>query len=98
MLLQRLREYADQRLELPPTLYSLSPVRYVIELDLDGRPTNPVPTDTADPSSPAPRRGQRRAMPRVERSPGGTPLLRADNAEFVCGLAREGSRPQRGAT
>ena len=94
MLLQRLSEYAD-RLDLPPMLYSEAPVRYIIELDRSGRLLNPQPTDTADPSNPRTRRGQRRHVPQVQRSSGIKPLLLADNAEYTLGLAREGSRPDR---
>lgn len=95
MLLQRLKEYAEQRMALPPPLYSETPVRYVIDLDADGGLLNPQPMDTADPSSPATRRGQRRAMPQVQRSSGVKPLLLADNSEYTLGLGRAQSRPDR---
>jgi CRISPR-associated protein Csd1 len=95
MLLQRLKEYADQRLELPPTLYSETPVRYIVELDEVGRLLNPQPTDTADPISPRTKRGQRYLLPQIQRSVGITPLLLADNAEYTLGLAREQSKPER---
>ena len=94
MLLKRLKEYAE-RLDLPPTLYSDATVRYVIELDRSGRPTNREPTDTSDPTNPATRRGLRRAVPQVQRSSGVKPLLLADNAEYTLGLAREKSKPER---
>jgi CRISPR-associated protein Csd1 len=95
MLLQRLKEFADLRMrdELPPRLYSETPVRYIVELDADGRPLGV--TDTADPSSPRTKRGARRLMPQVSRSVGIQPLLLADNAEYTLGLAREGSRSER---
>ncbi len=48
MLLQRLKEYADQRMSLAPRLYTEAPVRYVIDLDAQGRLLNPEPIDTAD--------------------------------------------------
>jgi CRISPR-associated protein Csd1 len=95
MLLKRLREYADARIELPPTLYVSAPVRYLIELDKDGRLLNPEPVDTADPASPQTRRGTRRLVPQVTRAVGIKPLLLADNSEYTFGLARETSRPER---
>jgi CRISPR-associated protein Csd1 len=95
MLLQRLREYADYRLSLPPTLYSEAPVRYIIELDGQGQLLSPKPTDTADPASPRTRRGQRRLVPLVQRAFGVKPLLLADNAEYTLGLARETSSSRR---
>jgi CRISPR-associated protein Csd1 len=95
MLLQRLKEYADQRLVLPPTLYNETPVRYIIELDSNGRLLNPRPTDTADPASPRTRRGQRRLAPQVQRASGVKPLLLADKAEYSLGLGTENSKPDR---
>jgi CRISPR-associated protein Csd1 len=95
MLLQRLKEYADQRLDMPPVLYSEAPVRYIIELDATGRLLNPAPTDTADPANPRTRRGTRRPVPQIVRSVAITPLLLADNAEYTLGLARETSKPER---
>lgn len=93
MLLQRLKEYAEQRLEMPPTLYSEAPVRYIIELDATGQPLGVI--DTVDPSSPRTKRGQRRLVPQINRSVGITPLLLSDNAEYTLGLARETSKPER---
>lgn len=96
MFLQKLREYSySDRLDMPPTLYSESPVRYIIELDGDGRLLNPQPTDTADPSSPRSKRGVRRLVPQVQRSAGIKPLLLADNSEYTFGLGREQSKPER---
>lgn len=94
MLLQRLCEYAD-RLNLPPTLYAEGPVRYVIELDTKGNLLNPVPTDTADPSSRATRRGARRLVPQVVRSSAVRPLLLADKADYVLGYTRPGQNEAR---
>lgn len=97
MLLQKLKEYADKRLKLPPRLYSETPIRYIVELDSTGRLLNPQPTDTADPSSPRTRRGQGRLAPQVQRTSRVKPLLLADNAEYTLGLVRGGSDPKRAA-
>ena len=94
MFLQRLLEYS-QRLDLPPTLYASAPVRYIIELGADGRLLNPEPTDTGDPSSRRTQRGEPRLLPQVQRSSKVTPLLLADNAEYILGLAKDKSRPER---
>lgn len=93
MLLQRLKEYADNRLKLPPTLYSETAVRYIIELDATGRAVGLI--DTADAGSSRTKRGQRYVMPQITRSVGIKPLLLADNAEYTLGLAREASKPER---
>lgn len=97
MLLERLNDYAD-RLTLPPTLYSEAPVRYVIELDSEGRLLSPAPVDTANPANARERHGVRRLVPRVQRTVAVKPLLLADNAEYTLGLAREDSRPERVAS
>jgi CRISPR-associated protein Csd1 len=89
MLLQRLKEYAERELDLPPTLYSSAPVRYLIDLDREGQLLNRQPVDTADPSNRATRRGQRRLVPQIQRASGIKPLLFADNAEYTLGLARD---------
>src|SRR5579859_1046002 len=88
MLLQELNEYAH-RLELPPHLYIETPVRYVIELDRDGKPRSRQPTDTADSTNPATRRGQRRPVPQIQRSSGIRPILLADQSEYTFGLLRD---------
>ncbi|MFQ6099395.1 MAG: type I-C CRISPR-associated protein Cas8c/Csd1, partial [Armatimonadota bacterium] len=94
MLLQKLREYSD-RLELPPTLYSDGPVRYIVELDGNGRLLNRHLTDTVDPSSPRTKRGQRRLLPQVQRSSGIRPLLLADKADYVLGYVSEDGKGDR---
>jgi CRISPR-associated protein Csd1 len=97
MLLQKLKEYAEQRLDIRPRLYNEVPVRYFIELDAEGRLRNPSPVDTADASDKATRRGLRRLAPNVTRSMAITPFLLADHAEYTFGLAREKSDPSRTA-
>jgi len=94
MLLQRLREYSE-RLALPPTLYNEAPVRYIIELDAEGRLLNRQPTDTADPSSPRTKRGQRRLIPQIQRSSGVKPLLLADKADYALGYAGDDGKSER---
>src|SRR5262245_23719190 len=94
MLLQRLSEYAD-RLNLPPALYAEAPVRYIIELDANGRPLSPRPVDTADNTSPSTRRGQRRLVPQVQRSSAVRPLLFAHGAAYTLGSGRPDAKPGR---
>lgn len=94
MLLRALKEYAD-RLDLPPPLYAEGPLRYVIELDRGGNILNRTPTDTADPSSPRTRNGQRHLLPQVQRTSAIRPLLLADKAEYVFGLTGKDGRAER---
>jgi len=92
MLLQRLVEYADRLDDLAPPLYTRAWVRYVIELDGNGKLLNPQPIDLSDKDN---KRGQQQHVPNVQRSVAIKPLLLADNAEYTFGLAREESQPQR---
>ena len=98
MFLQRLREYAEEgrkSFNLPPTLYSLRPIRYVIDLDSSGGPLSPIPVDTSDPGSRNTRRGAPRLAPYLGRANRIQPLLLVDNAEYTFGIMREGSKPER---
>lgn len=95
MLLQRLKEYADKRMDMPPVLYTEAPVRYIIELDAAGQLLTPRPTDTADPSSPKTKRGQRRLVPQIQRTVGLKPLLLADKADYTLGIGSEDAKPER---
>ncbi|GAB4430048.1 MAG: type I-C CRISPR-associated protein Cas8c/Csd1 [Chloroflexi bacterium OHK40] len=95
MLLQRLKEYADERMELPPPLYSETVVRYIVELDPGGVLLNPRPIDTADPSSPRTRRGERYLMPQVQRTSGVKPLLVTDKPDYTLGFVGDGAKPER---
>jgi len=88
MLLRRLTQYAD-RLGLPPSLYSETPIRYIIELTDDGSVLGII--DTADPSAPSSKRGARRPAPEVQRSSGIKPLLLADKADYVLGFSKDDS-------
>ncbi|MSQ35464.1 MAG: type I-C CRISPR-associated protein Cas8c/Csd1 [Dehalococcoidia bacterium] len=95
MLLQKLKEYADERMQLPPVLYTEAPVRYIIELDKDGRLLTSQLTDTADKSSPRTKSGVRRLVPRVQRTVNPKPLLLSDNGEYTLGKAKDPSKTQR---
>lgn len=99
MLLRSLTECLERprgdRRGLLPTLYAETAVRYIIDLDPEGRLLARGPIDTADPSSPRTRRGVRRAAPQVQRSSGIRPLLLADKADYTLGLAAPDARPER---
>jgi CRISPR-associated protein Csd1 len=97
VLLRRLVEYNDRSAQTPtdelPSLYALTPMRYVIDLASDGRFIGM--TDTADASNPAARRGQRRAAPQIQRTASIKPLLLADKADYTFGFGRPDSKPDR---
>ena len=91
MLLQRLCEYAD-RLDATPVMYLTSPVRWLIDLDSAGHLVGFVKTDGAGKKKD---RGKEFCVPHVGRSSGVRAKLLADNGEYVLGVAREKSKPER---
>ncbi|MEA3407439.1 MAG: type I-C CRISPR-associated protein Cas8c/Csd1 [Chloroflexota bacterium] len=96
MFLQRLKEYADcHRDELPPSLYDAVRVRYIIELDEEGRLLSDRLTDLSDPESRRSRRGPRMPMPYVKRTSGISPQLFCDTAPYTLDLPREGRSESR---
>ena len=88
MMLKKLVEHA-QRNETAedPKLYAEGPLRYVIDLGLDGQCHGLI--DLSDPSSPRTRRGRRRLLPQVQRAFGIKPLLLADKADYTLGLSKD---------
>jgi CRISPR-associated protein Csd1 len=96
MLLQKLKEYAEERMEAPPPpLYNETPIGYIVEIDGEGRPLSPRPTATANPSTPRSRRGIRMSAPDIVRSSGIKPLLLADQSEYTFGRARDPAKQTR---
>ncbi len=96
MLLRRLKELTERPdFDLPPTLYAMAPVRYLIDLTSDGNLLSRRPIDTADPSSPATRRGIGRLVPQIQRSSGVKALLLADKADYVLGYVGPDAKPDR---
>lgn len=86
MLLKRLVEYSD-RLESRPTLYGEAAVRYIVELDSEGRLLTRDAVDTATNANARTKRGERRLMPQIQRSVGIKPILFADKASYTLGLS-----------
>ena len=91
MLLSKLREYADERLEdqLPP-LYANTPVAWIVMLDSDGHAISPQPISRIDPSTTRGKRGLDMAAPEVKRSGiSPKPLLLADRADYSFGMTSD---------
>lgn len=93
MILARLAEY-ERRQDTSPVLYTERPVRYVIDLDREGRPHG-SPVDLADPSDSRGRRGQRRFLPTMQRSYAIKPILFADKGDYTLGPPPEADARQR---
>ena len=96
MLLNRLREYADERIEEPlPPLYAMTPVAWVVALGSDGYPLSSQPIiSRIDPSNPRGKRGLDMAAPEIQRSSGIKPLLLADKGTYTFGRTRD-TKPAR---
>lgn len=93
MLLQRLREYAEERMSLPPPMYSEQPIRYFFALKENGQFL--TLRDTADKNDKALSGGISLFAPHVKRSSKVRPKLLADNSEYVLGLSKQKSNPDR---
>jgi CRISPR-associated protein Csd1 len=90
MLLEKLSEYAD-RLDLPPTMYLKTPIRWLIDLDQEGNFLGFVATEGKGGKND---RGKEFLAPHAQRSSTAVrPKLLVDNGEYVLGKAREQSKP-----
>lgn len=96
MLLQRLVEYADAlpSNETVPAFYRRKPVRYLLDLDVDGKPAGGL-VDTAVKTDPQDRFGVPRPVPAVTRTGGIAPALAVDTGEYVFGWVPEGGNAKR---
>lgn len=92
MLLEKLREYSD-RLDLPPSMYQKSPIRWLIDLDRNGNLLSFVPTTGGEEGKSD--RGKEYNAPHVGRSSGVRAKLLADTGEYVLGLARDTAKQER---
>lgn len=92
-MLERLRDYADQQLELPPSMYQRQPIRYIIDLDREGKFLGI--TDTADPARKNTRRGVPRLGPHLVRTSGVRAKLLVDKASYLLGYVPLGTEPGR---
>src|SRR6266704_3932985 len=89
MFLEKLSEFAGQ-IDLPPSMYQSTPVRYEIRLDADGNYLNIEEfTDGKNKSV------NLHIAPSCKRSSGVKPKLLVDNGEYTLGIGREKSDPRR---
>ena len=91
MILQRLLEYADSRMQLPPVMYGDAPVRWTIVLSPDGALSGFVSRGGGKEN----RRGENMLVPSVVRAAGIKPKLLADNGEYVLGIGRADAVPKK---
>jgi CRISPR-associated protein Csd1 len=98
MFLQVLVEYAhrdngDGNLASQPRLYAEAPIRYIAELDSNGKFLGLV--DTADPKNRATKNGVRRWVPNLVRGTNMPPLLFADSIANSFGITEGARLPDR---
>jgi CRISPR-associated protein Csd1 len=90
MLLEKLCEYAE-RLDLPPTMYVKTAIRWLIDLDLQGNCYGFVPTEGRGGKRD---RGKAMLAPHALRTSSAIRAkVLADNGEYVLGVARQKSKP-----
>jgi CRISPR-associated protein Csd1 len=91
MLLERLSQYAD-RLDLAPSMYIKTPIRWLIDLNSAGKFIGFVQTEGTGKKND---RGKEFYAPHIGRASGVRAKLLADNGEYVLGIAREKSKADR---
>jgi CRISPR-associated protein Csd1 len=91
MLLKRLCDQAD-RLDLAPPMYLKTPIRWLIDLDREGRLLGIVKTDGPGGKRD---RGKEFLAPHRERTIKVAAKLLADNGEYVLGVARDPKKQDR---
>ena len=67
MLLNKLREYADERMTQLPPLYAMTPVAWIVAIDSDGYPLSSQPISRIDPNHPRGKRGLDMVAPEIQR-------------------------------
>lgn len=90
MILTKLKEYAENRMDLPPTMYGENKIAWYIDLTTDAEFEGFIPLKSKEA-----KRGIAMITPHIGRSSGVKPKLLADTAEYVLGVGRETSKPER---
>jgi CRISPR-associated protein Csd1 len=93
MILTQLKVFADTQMTLPPVMYGEQKIRWLIDLDSQGRLLGkfvPWGGDTKET-----KRGKPTIVPHIGRTVGVKPKLLADSAEYVLGVGRPESKPER---
>lgn len=93
MILTELKAYADNRMNLPPPMYGEVKVAWYINLSAAGRYESW--TCLKKPKHKAFKRGQSMMAPHIGRTAAVKPKLLVDTGEYVLGLARRTSKPER---
>jgi CRISPR-associated protein Csd1 len=92
MILTKLKEYADTQMELPPAMYNKRTVAWVISLTADGEFEDCIcwKGSTKDTKN-----GRAIIAPDIGRTVGVKPKLLTDTGEYVLGIGRPTTKPER---
>lgn len=93
MILTQLKAYADNRMDLPPAMYGEVKVAWYINLTTAGKYESW--TCLKDSKNKAHKRGVPMMVPHIGRTVAVKPKLLIDTGEYVLGLARPASKPER---
>ncbi len=93
MLLKELSAYFDRLGSVAPPMYQKTPIRWLIDLDGEGRLLGFVPTEGTAKGKRD--RGKEFFAPHIGRASGVRAKLLADNGEYVLGIARDPSKQDR---
>lgn len=91
VFLQRLKEYAELHPPDLPSMYQMTPIRWLIDLDADGHFLGFVGTEGGGKKD----RGKQLSSPYIKRASGVRPKLLADTGVYVLGIPREKDQPER---
>jgi CRISPR-associated protein Csd1 len=86
-MLIKLAEYAEQRMSLPPTMYTENIVSWIINLNCEGRFISWE--CLRNPQSQTNKKGLKMISPHISKSNGIKPKLLVENGEYVLGIAKE---------
>jgi len=91
MILTKLKEYADTRMALPPPMHGETKVAWLIHLDLEGH----FEGWTCLKGTKQTKRGTPMTTPHIGRTVAVKPKLLADTGEYVLGIGRPKTKPER---
>jgi CRISPR-associated protein Csd1 len=93
MILTKLKEYADTQMELPPAMYNKRTVAWLISLTVNGTWEDCI--CWKDSSKKETKNGRSIMAPDVGRTVGVKPKLLVDTGEYVLGIGRPTTKPER---
>ena len=96
-MLAHLRDYAARGGDALPSFYASTPIAWIVDLRLDGRPVSPRPVCLIDSNTKRGERGADRSAPEIVRAASIKPLLLADKGDYTFGADADLSKPKRAA-